>query len=169
MQKIDISRFVCIGGILISSAVLFQAAPVYLPTVGLILSPFSTLPIGIAAAVNISLGLTVFLGAALILAVISLQETLILIFTTGLLGMVMGAFIYRKGMIKAILFSSIALYIGMLFLTYVLGFTAFVELTKLFSTLLIHLVFFLFSLIYSTIWNVCFRKFIKRFRLLPFL
>ena len=147
MHKIDISRFVCIGGILISLAVLFQAAPVYLPTVGLILSPLSTLPVAIAAVINISLGLTVLFGSALILAVISFQETLILIFTTGLLGMVMGSFIYRKGIIKAILFSSIALYIGMLFLTYILGFAVFVELTKLLSTLLINLAFFLFSLI----------------------
>ncbi|AFS77558.1 hypothetical protein Curi_c04830 [Gottschalkia acidurici 9a] len=56
----NISRFICIGGILTTIAVLFQSAPVFLPAIGLALSPLSTLPIAIAAVSNISLGFTVF-------------------------------------------------------------------------------------------------------------
>lgn len=157
----NISRFICIGGILTTVAVLFQSAPVFLPAIGLALSPLSTLPIAIAAVSNISLGFTVFFSSALILAIVSVQETIILLFTTGLLGIVIGTLLYRKGIIISILFSSITLSLGMIFLTYIVGIPAFVDLTSSLSTPLTFLIFFSFSLVYAIIWNICFRKFMN--------
>ena len=95
IKKINVIRFVCVGGMLTALTVLFQAAPVFLPAIGLVLSPFSTLPIVIAAASNILLGVSVLFSSAIILTLVSVQETLILLFTTGLLGIVMGALIAR--------------------------------------------------------------------------
>ncbi|MBU5675072.1 hypothetical protein KQI88_01400 [Alkaliphilus sp. MSJ-5] len=161
MKKMNISRFICIGGILTTVAVLFQSAPIFLPTIGLALSPLSTLPIAIAAVSNISLGFTVFFSSALILAIVSAQETIILLFTTGLLGIVIGTLLYRKGIIISILFSSITLSLGMIFLTYIVGILAFVDLTSSLSIALTFLIFFLFSLVYASIWNICFRKFMN--------
>ena len=160
MKKMNISRFICIGGILTTIAVLFQSAPVFLPTIGLALSPLSTLPIAIAAVSNISLGFTVFFSSALILVIVSAQETIILLFTTGLLGIVIGTLLYRKGIIISILFSSITLSLGMVFLTYIVGISAFVDLTNSLSTPLTFLIFFSFSLVYASIWNICFKIFI---------
>jgi hypothetical protein len=157
----NISRFICIGGILTTIAVLFQSAPVFLPAIGLVLSPLSTLPIAIAAGSNISLGFTVFFSSALILAIVSAQETIILLFTTGLLGIVIGTLLYRKGIIISIFFSSIALSLGMVFLTYILGISAFVDLTSSLSIPLTFLTFFSFSLVYASIWSICFRKFMN--------
>lgn len=157
----NISRFICIGGILTTVAVLFQSAPVFVPTIGLALSPLSTLPIAIAAVSNISLGFTVFFSSALILAIVSVQEAIILLFTTGLLGIVIGTLIYRKRIITSILFSSITLSLGMIFLTYIVGISAFVDLTSSLSTSLTFLIFFSFSLVYASIWNICFRKFMN--------
>ncbi|WP_236887479.1 hypothetical protein [Clostridium argentinense] len=157
----NIIRFICIGGILTAVAVLFQSAPVFLPVIGLALSPLSTLPIAIAAVSNISLGFTVFFSSALILAIVSAQETIILLFTTGLLGIVIGTLLYRKGIIISILFSSIILSLGIIFLTYIVGIPAFVDLTSSLSTPLTFLIFFSFSLIYASIWNICFRKFMN--------
>jgi hypothetical protein len=155
----NIARFICIGGILTTIAVLLQSAPVFLPAIGLALSPLSTLPIAIAAVSSIPLGFTVFFSSALILAMVSAQETIILLFTTGLLGMVMGTLLYRKRIIVSILFSSIALSIGMIFLTYIAGIPAFVDLASSLSIPLTFLIFFSFSLVYASIWNICFRKF----------
>lgn len=157
----SIGRFICIGGILTTMAVLFQSAPVFLPAIGLALSPLSTLPIAIAAVSNISLGLTVFFSSALILIIVSTQETLILLFTTGLLGIVIGTLLYRKGIIISILLSSIALSLGMIFLTYIVGISAFVDFTSQLSIPLIFLIFFSFSLVYASIWNICLRKFMN--------
>jgi hypothetical protein len=161
LEKMNISRFICIGGILTTIAVLFQSAPVFLPAIGLALSPLSTLPIAIAAVSNISLGITVFFSSALILVIVSTQETIILLFTTGLLGIVIGILLYRKGIIISILFSSIALSLGMVFLTYIVGISAFVDLTSSLSIPLTFLIFFSFSLVYASIWSICFRKFMN--------
>ncbi|WP_242865935.1 hypothetical protein [Desnuesiella massiliensis] len=157
----NIGRFICIGGILTTIAVLFQSAPVFLPAIGLALSPLSTLPIAIAAVSNISLGFAVFFSSALILVIVSAQETIILLFTTGLLGIVMGTLLYRKGLIISILFSSIALSLGMISLTYIVGISAFVDLASQLSTPLTFLIFFSFSLVYTSIWSICFRKFMN--------
>ena len=154
MGKMNIGRFICIGGILTTITVLFQSAPVFLPTIGMALSPLSTLPVAIAAASNIALGFTVFFSSALILVLVSVQETIILLFTTGLLGIVIGTFLYRKGIIISILFSSIALSLGMILLTYIVGISSL-------STPLIFLIFFTFSLVYASIWNIYFRKFMN--------
>jgi hypothetical protein len=161
LKKMNIVRFICIGGILTTVVVLLQSAPVFLPAIGLTLSPLSTLPIAIAAVSNISLGFTVFFSSTLILAIVSPQETVILLFTTGLLGMVMGTLLYRKGIITSILFSSIALSLGMIFLTYIAGVSAFVDLTSSLSTALILIIFFSFSLVYASVWNICLRKFMN--------
>ena len=164
MNKMNISRFISVGGILTTITVLFQSAPIFLPAIGLFLSPLSTLPIAIAAASNIPLGLTVFFSSVLILSIISMQELLILLFTTGLLGIVIGTFLFRKGIIISIMFSSIALCIGMIFLTYIIGIPAFVEFTNLFSIPLTFLIFFLFSLVYASICNILIKKFINYLR-----
>jgi len=149
LKKMNIGIFICIGGILTAIAVLFQSAPVFLPTIGLVLSPLSTLPIAIAAVFS----------SALILVLVNVQETIILLFTTGLLGIFIGTLLYRKGILISILFSSIALTFGMMFLTYIVGISAFVDFSSTLSIPLIFLIFFSFSLVYASIWNICLRKF----------
>jgi len=158
LKKMNVGRFICIGGILTAISVLLQSAPVFLPAIGLILSPLSTLPIAIAAVSCISLGFAVFFSSALILVLVNVQETIILLFTTGLLGIVTGTLLYRKGTFISILFSSIALTFGMMFLTYIVGISAFVDFSSTLSIPLIFLIFFSFSLIYASIWNICLRK-----------
>lgn len=155
------SSFICVGGILTTLAVIFQSAPVFLPAIGLFLSPLSTIPIAIAAFSNIFLGIAVFLSSLLILTMISIQESIILLFTTGVLGVVIGALLFRRGIISSILFSSVALSLGITFLTYIVGIPGFVDLANSFSTTLAFLIFFLFSLIYSSICNICIKKFIN--------
>lgn len=161
MKKINIGKYICFGGILTTFAVLFQSAPVFLPAIGLALSPFSTLPIALAAIFNISLGFCVLFSSAFLLILVSAEEAMILLFTTGLLGIVIGTLLYRKGALSSILCSSIALSLGMVCLTYVVSMTAFVEFTNSRSTPFIFLIFFLFSLVYASIWTICLRKFVN--------
>ena len=162
LKEMKISRFISLGGLLISLTVLFQSAPVLLPTIGLALSPLSTLPIALASAFNISLGITVLFSSALILITVSPQEAIILLFTTGLLGILMGTLIYRKGIIVSILSCTIMLSIGMAILTYIVGIPAFGDLTGALSLPFTLLIFFIFSLVYVSIWNMFFRKFGNR-------
>lgn len=129
---------------------IFQAAPVFLPSIGLLFSPLSTLPVAIAAVYQISLGITVYFSAFFILLFIYGEEAIILLFTTGLLGVIVGSLLLRKNMIVSILFSSIILSIGMLVLTFLLEIPVFGENTNSISVLLVYL---FFPLIYATLWN----------------
>ena len=83
-------KLISIGRIFVGLAVVFQSEPVLLPVIWIELSPLSTLPIALAGMLNISLGVTVYIASVIILAFISIEECLILIFTTGILGLVIG-------------------------------------------------------------------------------
>lgn len=154
-------RYISVGGLLASLTVLFQSAPVFLPVIGMVLSPFSTLPIAIAAATNIFLGIMVLITSVLLLLFISTQEAMILLFTTGLLGIAMGALLYRKGIFVTILISTIALSIGMILLTYVAVIPAFLDFTADIQRPVVLLIYSVFSVIYVTVWVMMLRKFAK--------
>lgn len=156
-----IVKFVSIGGVLTSISVLFQSAPVFLPIIGLALSPLSTLPIFLSAAYDISCGILILFSSALILILISPQEAVILIFTTGLLGVISGSLLFRKGLIISILISSIVLSLGMLILTFIIGIPAFGDLTDQLSVALTVFIFNLFSIPYVSLWNLSMRRLIK--------
>lgn len=160
MKKMGKLKFITIGGFLTAMTIIFQSAPVFFPAIGLLFSPFSTLPIAIAAIFNISLGIAVYLSSAFILFFISMEETIILLFTTGILGIGIGTFLFRKGMPISILFSAIGLSIGMLLLTYFIGMAAFKELTYSLPFPLVFFIYVLFSLFYACIWNLFIKKFI---------
>lgn len=149
------------GGMLTVFTVLFQAAPVFLPMIGLALSPLSTLPIILAGYFHLSLGIAVYLASAFLLAFVHIQESIILLFTTGLLGVGIGTFLFRKGMIISILFSSTLLFSGILLLTYVVAISPFGNNTPSNSFLITCIIFGLFSFLYASIWNVCIKKFIN--------
>lgn len=161
MKKLTLVQLISVGGLLTAIAVIFQSAPVYLPVMGMAFSPFSTLPIAIAAFMSLPLGIGVLLSSAFILLFISPQEALILFFTTGLLGFVMGALLYRNKMVVTILSSTIALLLGILVLTYIAAIPAFEDFAGSFSFPLSLLLFLLFSLLYVSIWFLGLRKFAK--------
>ncbi|UTR08853.1 hypothetical protein MM300_12990 [Evansella sp. LMS18] len=161
MKNMSPARFISIGGLLTTMAVIFQSAPVFLPVIGLGFSPLSTLPVAIAAFLHIPLGITVYFAAALILAFIYIQEAIILFFTTGLLGIVIGTFLFRRGIVVSIILSGVILTLGMLSLTYIAGIAAFGDLTSSLSIPLTIVTFLSFALVYASIWNICLRKLIN--------
>lgn len=161
LKKMNKARFITMGGIFTTLTVLFQSAPVFLPAIGLFLSPFSTLPVAITAHYNIPLGISVFFSSLFILFFISGQEAIIFLFTTGLLGLVIGTLLYRKGILLSILFSFILLSLGIMSLTFIVGIPAFGELTSSVSFPFTLFIFASFSLIYVSGWNICMRKFMN--------
>lgn len=164
MKRIKIVQFICVGGLLTALTVLFQSAPVFLPAIGLALSPFSTLPIAIASSINPILGAAVLFSSTILLVFVSTQEAMILLFTTGLLGLVLGALLLRKGVFVTILASTFALTVGIIIMTYIVVIPAFVEFADSFSLPIVLLFFAGFSLVYVSVWGICFRKLAIRFR-----
>lgn len=155
------ARQISFGGVLTAITVLLQSAPVFFPGLGLLLSPFSTLPVIIGAVYQIPMGLLVYFSAIIILLYIHLQEAIIFLFTTGLLGIVIGSFLYRKGLLFSIIFSFFVLTLGIISLTYVAKIPAFGDATGSLPIFVTLLLFSLFSLVYVTLWNVYIRKFIN--------
>lgn len=156
----SVVRSICIGGILTTIAVMFQSAPILLPAIGMALSPLSSLPIAFAAYFNLSLGISTLISSTIILIFISIEEALILLFTTGLLGVVLGV-LYQKSLLISILYSTMALTIGMIILTYIVGIAAFGDFTNSLSIIITVLIFIIFGIIYTTLWNIYFKKFIR--------
>lgn len=162
MTKKKLIQQISVGGLFTAITVILQSAPIYLPTFGLLLSPFSTLPVALAAVMNIYLGIAVLLSSSLILIAVSINEAIILLFTTGLLGLILGGLIYRKGMITSILASVVSLVIGMMILTYLVGIPGFVSFTSSLSIATIIIIYFIFSILYICIWALCLIRFADR-------
>jgi hypothetical protein len=161
MKKTKLISFISLGGILSAITVILQSAPILLPAIGLAISPFSTLPVALATIINIYLGVGVLFSSGLILIAVSLQEAVILIFATGLLGLVLGVLLYRKGLFLTIGVSLISLMTGLLILTFIVVIPGFVEFTSSLSIFTTLIIYFILSLFYVSIWVVCLRRFIN--------
>lgn len=161
MRKNKLFRYISVGGLLASLTILFQSAPVFLPTIGMILSPFSTLPIAISAVINVFLGIMVLITSVFMLLFVSPQEAMILLFTTGLIGIVLGAFLYRKGVVVTIITTTLSLTFGMIILTYIAVIPTFNELADKIQLPFILLIYSVFSLVYIILWIIFFRKIVN--------
>lgn len=148
------------GGILTAIAVLFQSSPIFLPGIGLLLSPLATLPIAMGAIISTGLGVTALYSATLVLLFISPQEAVIFLFTTGLLGIVLGS-THNHRTISSFIYMTLSLFIGINILTHVFSIAVFGDMTPTTSSLFLYLAFIVFSMLYSLIWLVMFRLFLK--------
>ncbi len=160
-MKLKISHFISIGGFLSAFAVLFQLSPVILPGVGLILSPMTTLPIAIAASLPFPLGVLTLLASAPIVFIFSPEECMIMLLTTGPLGIALGSVVSRSTPV-ALLLPALTLFTGMSLLTYVMQIAAFGDLTASFNIPVTLLVFISFSFIYTILWTFLLKKILKR-------
>jgi len=154
---------VCLGGLSAAISVLLQSAPVWLPALGMALSPLSTVPVAFIASISPLTGFISFLGTGAMLCAVSIQEALIFIFSTGLLGLAVGMLIKRKMIIRLGL-SGGALFCGLNVLLLVFK-------INLFGSDIQHMTIFLqfclalFSVSYALIWSGIIRLIIKRLRI----
>lgn len=163
MNRSKVIKSMTIGALFSIISTLFQTAPIYLPVIGLILSPFSTLPIIIAGISSFYLALSVYFCSAFLILIISLEEALIFIFATGLIGIAISIFINKKNPILFLLTSTIFLTSGILLLTYIFQIAGFIELAKSTKFLIYVIIVLAFSLLYSCLLHTIFRKLKKYF------
>lgn len=145
------SYIISIGGILAALAVLLQSAPVYMPGVGLILSPLATLPAAMGFMVSVRMGLSVYGASSLILLMISPQEAAIFALATGLLGIPLGIG-YGKPFLLSAASGFLSMLIGLELLVHLVALPVFGDLTPK-GGLPAELLFFApFCLAYSVLW-----------------
>lgn len=135
-----------------SMAALFQAAGELIPVMGLIISPFSTLPIVICMLIGLSYGLMSYVLTGCLLLFIQPSELLIFLFTTGLVavGIGVGVFLF-KNRLHIIGLSALFLFSGILILLYGFRFPVLgpFALTWSYSNIVY---IYIFSLIYCWLW-----------------
>jgi hypothetical protein len=155
------AKIVCFGGLFSALAVLLQSAPVFFPGFGLAISPFSTLPAALAAAVSPATGIISYLCAGGILFLINVQEAVIFIFATGILGLVLGL-LQKRGVFIRAFAGGLALFIGLAVLYRGLKIEVFGPITGTAGELILP-VFLLFSEAYALLWSFGLKMLFRRY------
>lgn len=150
-----------ISGLLAALAAVFQSAGGLFPGVGYLISPFSTLPIAVAACLSPVSGFFAYITAIGLLFMLQPGELFIFPFTTGLLGLAIGISMkVLKRRLPVVLLSGTALFMGICFVAFVLRFPIFGPSSAIgLSTLSILISF---SFFYSFLWAEISRFFIRR-------
>lgn len=143
-------------------ASILQAAGGIIPGIGMLISPFSTVPIIISLLISQSYGLLSYLLTLFLLLFIQPSELIIFPFTTGAMaiGIGFGFILFNKGW-KVITFSSLFLCIGICLLLYGLQFPVLGPLLIEFRVWNI-IVIYLFSLVYCWLWIELFLRLLPK-------
>lgn len=142
------------SALLAAIAALLQSAGGFIPGVGYLISPFTTLPIIIAMVISTRTGLLSYIIAGCLLLLIEPTELFIFPFTTGLLGLILGwSFRIFQSSLHVVILSSTCLFLGICFPLYILDFPVFGPITS--NSLQRHILIFIlgFSFLYSFTWN----------------
>ncbi len=156
-----------IGALLGSLTVILQSAGIF-AGLGYVLSMMSTGPLVVACLLSLKIGVMTYLVTSLLLVFIQPTELLVFLFTTGLLGLSLGiGLTYFKKRMYVVLFAALCLTIGICTLLYgfkfaVLGSSVSVQIN---GKLILGT--FLFSLLYSWIWQKISRSLIKILNKIP--
>lgn len=151
-KKSKIKRLV-LAALFASIAAILQSAGGFLPGAGYFISPFATAPILFCSMLSVPIGIITYLLTNLLLLVLEPSELIVFPFTTGLLGLGIGAaFCYVKKRIAIILSGAIFLSIGIQLLLYFIKFPVLgPAVSNSFSFLTLSGIF-LFSFTYAWIW-----------------
>ena len=154
-----------LGCFLACIAAILQAAGGFLPGIGYFISPFATLPILIGAMFFLQMGVMSYIVTILLLFILFPSELVVFPFTTGLLGIGIGAaFSFFKKRISIISSGAILLTIGIMSLLYVFQFPVLGPAASHSFSFLTAGSIFLFSFLYSWIWVEMALFFFKRFK-----
>lgn len=147
------ARMLVLGCFLACIATILQAAGGFLLGIGYFISPFATLPILIGAMFSFQMGVMSYFLTILLLFILFPSELVVFPFTTGLLGIGIGAaFSYFKKRLSIITLGAILLTIGIMSLLYVFHFPVLgPAVSDSFSFLTAGSIFF-FSFLYSWLW-----------------
>jgi hypothetical protein len=146
MKLMLAAMFACIASI-------FQAAGGFLPGIGFFISPFATAPILLGSMFSLSFGGMAYLLTIMLLFILEPTELIIFPFTTGLLGLGIGAaFHFFRKRISIVTAGSVFLSSGMMSVLFILRFPILGPVSADSFSLLIAASIFLFTSLYSWLW-----------------
>jgi hypothetical protein len=144
MKLILVSIFACIAAIL-------QTAPGFLPGIGYFISPLATAPILLGSMFSIPFGVVTYLLTIMLLFILQPTELIVFPFTTGLLGLGIGAsFSFLRKRLSVIAVGAILLMSGIMSLLFIFHFPVLGPAVPVSFSILI--TGFLLAFIYSWFW-----------------
>lgn len=162
------SREITTASLLAALAALLHAAPVYLPLVGMALSPLSSIPMIIGVLLFADGALAMFLAAALLLFFINVEEAMIFSLATGPLGLATALAaipnipLWKRAAIPTVLLTCgillLALLVGVPGIQSVIGTLTFLGLALIFAFSL------LYSLLFMGLARLSHRRLLSYFR-----
>ncbi|GEL76359.1 hypothetical protein [Tenuibacillus multivorans] len=136
-----------------SIAAILQAAGGFLPGIGYLISPFATAPILLCSMLSIPFGVMSYFLTIMLLFILQPTELIIFPFTTGLLGLGVGAsFYYFRKRLSIIMTGAILLMLGIMSLLYIFQFPILGPAVSDSFSFLTAGSIFLFTLLYSWFW-----------------
>ena len=147
------TRKLILGSIFACIAAILQSAGGILPGIGYFLSPLATAPILLCSMLSISFGIVSYFQTILLLFILQPTELIIFPFTTGLLGLGIGAsFYFFRNRLSIIATGTILLMLGIMNLLFIFHFPVLgPAVSESFSFLTTGRIF-LFSFLYSWLW-----------------
>lgn len=157
-------RNLTLGAVLVSITVIIQASPLYLPVVGISLSALSTLPVALASYYNGTTGFLTYLSAGVLLFFWNVPQAVIFLFSSGLLGVILGVLIRCKlPLITVITVPALVITLGIILAGTLLGIPVFPWLTG-FEKIFILPVMLLCCVVYTSVWVPVLAAIITRLR-----
>ncbi|WP_460072533.1 hypothetical protein [Priestia megaterium] len=152
-NRLSKTKLLVSGALFASLAAFFQSAGGFLPGIGFFISPLSTAPILFCFILSLPLGFITYTLTNLLLLIIQPSELIIFPFTTGILGMGIGAsFYFFKKRLYIIISGATLLTVGIITLLCVFKFPVLGPvISKNFSLSTAGFIF-LFDFLYSWIW-----------------
>ncbi|MDT8861298.1 hypothetical protein N0O92_13745 [Alkalihalobacillus sp. MEB130] len=146
MKLILASIFACIAAIL-------QAAGGFLPGIGYLISPFATAPILLCSMLSIPFGVMSYFLTIMLLFILQPTELIVFPFTTGLIGLGIGAsfYLFRKRL-SMIATGAILLILGIMSLLFIFHFPILGPAVSDSFSILSTIGIFLFAFLYSWLW-----------------
>jgi hypothetical protein len=164
-RKHSKAKRLVLGSFLACMAAVLQAAGGFLPGVGYFISPFATLPILIGAMFSLQMGVMSYFLTILLLFTLFPSELVVFPFTTGLLGIGIGAaFSFFKKRLSLISVGAILLTIGIMSLLYIFHFPVLGPAVSDSISFLTTGSIFVFAFLYNWLWVEIALFFFKRLK-----
>jgi hypothetical protein len=164
-SKLTKAKRLVLGSFLACMATVLQGAGCFLPGIGYFISPFATLPILIGTMFSLHRGVMSYFLTILLLFILFPSELIVFPFTTGLLGIGIGAaFSFFKKRLSIISIGAILLTTGIMSLLYVFHFPVLGPAVSDSFSFLTAGSIFLFSFLYNWLWVEMALFFFKKFK-----
>lgn len=169
IHKLTKIRRLLLGSIFACMAAALQSAGGFVPGVGYFISPLATAPVLLCSMLSISTGVMIYFLTILLLLILQPSELIVFPFTTGIIGLAIGAaFYFLSKRLSIIVVGAVLLMMGIIILLFIFHFPVLGPAVSGSFSFLTTGMILLFTFLYSWLWvEVGFLMFKRLKRVIP--